>query len=205
MKDWADLIRALASLLWPILGFTVTSIFKNELRELLKRLKRGKILGQEVELHESLDYLQEKASAVAAELAASTTANNADISSPEAVENELKQIDVSQEILRIAVSSPKASLMLLSSEIEKELTKHMKSLNLPALLGMREGPYYPFIKSINILEERGKLPSDVMNVVRDFWSIRNNIVHGNEVESNDILRAIDSGITILKTLQAIPD
>ncbi len=44
-----------------------------------------------------------------------------------------------------------------------------------------------------------------MNVVRNFWSIRNKIVHGSEVESNNILRAIDSRITILKTLQAIPD
>jgi hypothetical protein len=50
MSQWADLLRAIATLLWPILGFVVLWVFKEEIREILRRLKSGKILGQELEL-----------------------------------------------------------------------------------------------------------------------------------------------------------
>ena len=47
MKDFADLLRAIASLLWPILTFVFVIAFRGEITALAKRLKRGKFLGQE--------------------------------------------------------------------------------------------------------------------------------------------------------------
>ena len=44
-KDVADLISATASLLWPIIAFTVISWFRPELRGLLARIRKGKFLG----------------------------------------------------------------------------------------------------------------------------------------------------------------
>jgi Na+-transporting methylmalonyl-CoA/oxaloacetate decarboxylase beta subunit len=49
-KDIADLISATASLLWPVIAFTVISWFRPELRALIARIRRGKFLGQEIEL-----------------------------------------------------------------------------------------------------------------------------------------------------------
>jgi hypothetical protein len=41
MKDFADLIRAIATLLWPLLAFVVVWMFKEQVREILGRLRRG--------------------------------------------------------------------------------------------------------------------------------------------------------------------
>jgi small-conductance mechanosensitive channel len=54
-KDLADLISATASLLWPIIAITVITWFRPELRALLARIRKGKILGQEFELDQMLD------------------------------------------------------------------------------------------------------------------------------------------------------
>jgi hypothetical protein len=67
MKDWADLIRAIATLLWPLLAFAVVYVFKEQARELVSRLRRGKLFGQEIELEEKLRTLNENAQAAASE------------------------------------------------------------------------------------------------------------------------------------------
>ena len=58
-KDVADLISATASLLWPILAFMVITWFRPELRALLARIRKGKFLGQEIELDQMLDKTNE--------------------------------------------------------------------------------------------------------------------------------------------------
>lgn len=50
MNDFAELVAAIASLLWPIFAFVVLLVYKKQLRNLLDRLRRGKFLGQELEL-----------------------------------------------------------------------------------------------------------------------------------------------------------
>jgi hypothetical protein len=50
MKEWAELIHAVAALLWPILLFVVVLAFGGQIRTVLGRLRRGKVLGQEIEL-----------------------------------------------------------------------------------------------------------------------------------------------------------
>ena len=70
-KDVADLISATASLLWPIIAITVITWFRPELRALLARIRKGKFLGQEIEL----DELQ--ASTEQAEATAETVASGA--------------------------------------------------------------------------------------------------------------------------------
>lgn len=57
IKDLAELIRALSSLLWPVLVFLAIMIFREQLRELLgqfRRMKRGKLFGQEIEFSDTL-------------------------------------------------------------------------------------------------------------------------------------------------------
>ena len=50
MKDIAELLKAIAALLWPVLSFVALIAFRGELKGLLARLRRGKVLGQEIEL-----------------------------------------------------------------------------------------------------------------------------------------------------------
>ena len=53
MKSAADLLSAIATLLWPIFAFIVLFIYRKQVETILDRLKRGKFLGQELELESS--------------------------------------------------------------------------------------------------------------------------------------------------------
>lgn len=48
------------------------------------------------------------------------------------------------------------------------------------------------------------MPRHLAESVRSFWDIRNRLVHGYAASQDDILRAIDSGLTILQAIKAIP-
>jgi hypothetical protein len=50
MKPAADLLSAIGTLLWPIFAFVVLLMYRKQLETLFDRFKRGKILGQELEL-----------------------------------------------------------------------------------------------------------------------------------------------------------
>lgn len=50
LTEWADLLRAIAVLLWPIFAFCALLFFRHEIREVLARLKSGSIFGTKLEL-----------------------------------------------------------------------------------------------------------------------------------------------------------
>src|SRR5438067_9078998 len=69
LKDIAAVIQACATLLWPIFAFVALLVFRPQLQQLLGRLRKGKFLGQEVELDQSLDTLNQSAIAAAKDVA----------------------------------------------------------------------------------------------------------------------------------------
>ena len=195
MKETAELISAIASLLWPMFAFTALFVFKKQIGDLVGRIKRGKLLGQEIELSESLNRLEESAVAVAKEVAA--------LPAPPAnleVERESTDDDQIKIVLQEAARSPKAALILLASDIEKEARQLLASVG--HLKGQR---YVPLSQAIDVLSKQfGGLPGHIPTSLKFFWDARNRLVHGGEADSEEILRAIDSGVTILKALQAFP-
>jgi hypothetical protein len=50
-----ELILAISELLWPILAFIAILVFKKDINQILNRIKRGKILGNEFELDKEVD------------------------------------------------------------------------------------------------------------------------------------------------------
>jgi hypothetical protein len=48
------------------------------------------------------------------------------------------------------------------------------------------------------------LPEHIFSALAAFWRVRNQIIHEGEGDRDDILRAIDSGLMVLKTLRGIP-
>ena len=118
MTAFAELIKSIAALLWPILGFAFLWLFKAEISNILKRLshlRKGKLLGQEIELNEELDELQRSASKAEQETIASLPPPRS--AGPE----ELPRNGFEEEVLSNIAKSPKATLMLLAAEIERRL------------------------------------------------------------------------------------
>lgn len=193
MKDVAALISAIASLLWPIFAFAVLALYRRQLGNLIARLRKGKLLGQEIELDESLDKLEQSAAAVAEEVAAlpasagsTATADLAD--------------DPSGGILREASRSPKAALLLLASELEREARQVLASVG-----HLKRQKYIPLSQALEVLQKQfGGLPGHIPSSLKLFWEVRNRLVHGGQADEEEILRAIDSGLTILKALRAFP-
>jgi len=196
MKEWADLIRAIASLLWPILAFVALCTFRSEIKEILSRLRRGKVLGQEIELEESLRELDASARAAASETPAIPQLPAPEQPVPAAAGG---SVDVASRVLEEASRSPKVALILLATELEREVRQLLASMGL-----LRRLPSTSLLHSIQALEERGALPKHLAGSFEHFWSLRNRLVHGHEANTDDIVRAIDSGLTILRTIQAIP-
>jgi hypothetical protein len=196
LKDWADLIRAIATLLWPLLVFAVVWMFKEQVREILGRLRRGKVLGQEIELEERLRKLDESAQTAASETPSPVSVPE---THNEVIARESELADVTRHILDEASRSPKVALMLLASELEREVYQILASKGLLHELRRTSLP-----QAIEVLERRGALPRHLAESVRNFYGVRSSLVHGQDATQDDIIRAIDSGLTILRTIQAIP-
>jgi len=195
MKEWADLLRAVATLLWPILGFVALFSFRSQIRDLLIRLRKGKLFGQEIELGDSLARLGAAAVKTASEVAAlPLTIPALTTGEPEDDPSELER-----RVLEEAGRSPKAALLLLASEMEREVRQLLAA---QGLLGSHRIVSFP--QAIQLLDQRGGLLRHVASSVDLFWNLRNQLVHGRRASEDDILRAVDSGLTILRAVKAIP-
>jgi hypothetical protein len=192
------MLSALAALAWPIVVGGAIWIFRKQfgdiltqLARLFARMKRWKGLGQEVELEKQLDDL-EAATAVAVE-------DVARIPNPVPVPLNAKVPDAIAEIFEVARSSPKLALIRLAQEIEAEVEEIMASTGWgPAnrIAGLRASLAY--LKSINVL------PQTVAGSIDAFYKVRNQVVHSRATTDAEALRALDSGITLLRGLRAIP-
>jgi hypothetical protein len=195
-KDLADLISAFASLTWPVVTLAIVNWFRPEIRAILSRIKKGKFLGQEIEL----DELQAKAQVADAKAempAGAMVEANAglDDSTPSA---EVAQ-DAIEEVLREASRSPRLGLMLLSAKIERaarDLAENVR-FNFPVrTLSLRE--------LIRMLVQFKLLPSDAGEALDLFYRVRNRIIHGHDADDDEIARAIDSGTLLLRLLLSRP-
>jgi hypothetical protein len=195
VAEIATLFQAVAAILWPVFAFTALFVFRAQIVDLARRLKKGKLLGQEIELNESLDALGRSAKTVEQEVAALPAPVNP---SPAPQEQAAEEATV-RLVLSEAAKSPKAALILLASELEK------LALQILASTGHLQGRrFLPIQRAIDELQRTLGLPTHVQSSLKLFWSTRNLLVHGGEGTDKDILRAVDSGLTILKALQALP-
>ncbi len=107
---------------------------------------------------------------------------------------------VVDEILSEAARSPRVGLMLLSAELER----FVRRLLLSSGWGDRRSTTSLRL-GVERLVELGVLTASAASALSFFTSVRNEIVHGLRVASDEeVLRAIDSGIPLLRAIGAIP-
>jgi len=198
MTELSELIKAFASLLWPILGFVFVFLFRNDIANAIGRIKKGKFLGQEVELSDDLEKLQQTVVEASEEVASLPPISIEENSDQEKLNKEIED-DAIKAIIKEAGRSPKTALILLASEVEKEARQTLASIG--KLKGTQK---LTLSKLIDELDSHYGLPRHVSSSLRMFWDTRNKIIHGGETEDGSILSAIDSGVTILQTLYSLP-
>jgi hypothetical protein len=190
----SEFIGAVATLMWPIFAFWFVWFFRTEIRQILKRIsriKRGKILGQEIELEEDLDKLEHAAEKTQSEIAK--------IPAPEPPILRIESTAKIDQLLLETAKSPRASLMILGTQIERRVHQ------LLAATGWKksEGDE-PLPEAIERLKSFGVLPSNITGTLKLFVETRNKIIHGGSATDEDIFRAIDSGLLLLKAVDSVP-
>lgn len=98
-----------------------------------------------------------------------------------------------------AKENPKVALLLLANSIEKELREIYFS---QGQIGKPKKFSWNF--AISELTNSGRLTNTQAHALRTFTRVRNSMVHDIvNVSESDVLRAIDSGLTILFTIREI--
>jgi hypothetical protein len=208
-KDLADLLRAVASLGWPLVVVLGMHWFRAEIRSLLGRIRKGKLLGNEFELDaleskavQAEEKAEEKAQAVGQielrgegriEASATVVLPDQTIQATGAVRSASAD-DAIGEVLNEASRSPPLGLMLLSSKLERA------AQDLAADAGIADGRQRPLRFLVESLVRSEILPREVGDALVIFSRVRNRVVHGHDASEEEIIRAIDSGIKLLRTV-----
>jgi hypothetical protein len=195
VKDFADLVSALASLAWPLVALTIVIWFRPEIRTVLVRLRRGKVLGTEFEL----DQLQAKTEVAEAKIpiisgVLSGTLGEARLEATGTVGTAAAEDEI-EEVLREASRSPRLGLMLLSAKMERAARERAEE----ARLNMQSAPV-ALRNLIHSLVQAKQLPEEAGEALNLFNQVRNRIIHGHDADDDEIARAIDSGTRLLRLL-----
>lgn len=184
MTDFAELIRAVASLLWPILAFAALLVFRKDIAAAMQRLRKATFGAHSVELDSDLKKLHDEVSPAAGAVSGGVVAAEG---------------DRVQKILELSAQSPKAALLLLVTEIERQGRKALVSTGLSKISSQpRSLP-----RVVARLDDHYELPMFLPDAVKLFQGVRNRIVHGGTASDAQIMSALDSGVTIYRTLAAL--
>jgi hypothetical protein len=193
-----QVIAAAASLLWPVAIIFLVVVFRKDVRALVsgRKLKRGKLFGQEFELEEQLNKLEEQTKTFT-QIDAAPLPEPSPLPETPAPSAQQQVLDVVRQVLTEAGTSPKAALMSLAAEMEAALRTMLGRAGVPV------GSKTTFRDSLSFLQQQG-MPKDLVDAMIAFRNVRNRIVHGYAAQDDDVLRAIDIGLRILNQLRALP-
>ena len=136
----------------------------------------------------------------AAETKVPTTTTTTTITAEAVSEEKSETDDVISQILADASRSPHSAFIRLAIEIERKWRILLAKTNW-------QNPRYArsFLASVNYVEDRKYTSIALTSSLRAFWELRSSIVHGvKSINDDDLLRAIDSGIMIIKMIDSIP-
>ena len=199
MTEFAELLRSIGSLLWPVLVYWALRAFRDDIAGAIGRIKKAKILGHEFELGDKLRELSEAANQASNEVADLPRDAPDPGESPASESQHPEAEDTVQKILETAVRSPKVALLQLAMEMEKEGREVLASTG-----KWTEKRPLPFLRAVERLDNHYGLPRHIPSSLKLFMNIRNKLVHGGVAEDREIVSALDSGVTIYRALKALP-
>lgn len=96
-----------------------------------------------------------------------------------------------------ASADPRAALLIVAIEIEQAVRTLAEESKIP-----ESKRFYSIPRMLEVLVSEGKLPKKILSSFRDFWSIRNHVVHGIhfELPERQLYELVEIGVRILKLL-----
>ena len=194
------LIIAVSRLLWPLIALLAVLLFREDIRGVLRRLRKGKLFGQEMELDPAVEQFREaveRAQVEAAPQLPPPVTTNPEL--PPVSVRMVAESDVSG-ILDAAESSPEVSIMKLAAVLDRETRLLLGSLGL-----LPQDSHLAAPRALDLLTSKGYVPKSTTDALRIFWSLRNKIVHGHTPPGHrEVLAVLDIGLSLLRTLRSIP-
>jgi hypothetical protein len=195
MGHVAPILQAIASLFWVIFAFVALFAFKGEIARGLGRLRKGKFFGQEFELGEELEKFETSSAAAAKEVEALPPEQRR---IPTADQDEKLDANI-RTILEQASTEPKIALMTLGVDLEKQARQALATRGL-----LRGRQAVSLGQALGELHQYG-FPPNLSASLKVFDDVRNKIVHGADATAADALSAVDTGITVLRSLNVLPN
>jgi hypothetical protein len=191
MQNIGPIIQSIAALAWAGFAFTALFVFRSDISRALQRFRKGKIFGQEIEFGEELEKLEASGLRASQEVDALPPEERRMLNA----DQEERLDAVIKSILQQAATEPKLALITLWTEMEKQARQ---ALATRGLLNAR--PAVAVSQALSELQQYG-FPPNLLGSLRLFDEVRNKIIHGGPATTDDdALRALDSGITILRAL-----
>ncbi|WP_425422230.1 hypothetical protein [Phaeodactylibacter xiamenensis] len=187
--DWISLV---------LVSVVIIVLYNVDIVEKLDRLKKVKLGQFEIELEEKLKELSKNADQKFEERS-ETLRNNPSISGPPETVKSFKEIEALEKVYKV-IDKPESALVLLAVEIEKVI-RDIYLRNNPK---ERRIPLSPRVL-INDLYTQGLLDKEMMDIIQDFWNIRNKVVHGHDLQFTDSQKVemLDIGFKIYRILKTI--
>lgn len=189
-----ELITAIAHFLWPIVTLIIVLVFRSDITGLLRRIRKGKLFGQEMELDPVVTEFRKAVEEAQEEIPESKVAR-------EDFQKEAQQIDRDErEVIEAAKVNPELGIIKLSSVLEREIRILAGSLG-----QLNEHRRSPATQLFRLLVDKGYLPGHTTKSLQIFWELRNQIVHGHSPkDERNVLKVLDLGLVLLKTIKSIP-
>lgn len=196
-----ELLRVIAQLLWPLTIIVILIVFRTDLHKLLGRLRRGKFLGQELELEEETEKVEKQVEAAEeAEppkpLIDPAKDTFAQLSSLNAADQRVR------DFLQEAAQDKLLALLRIWIAIEQEVR------TIVATYGLLQFSSRPSVREyVRLLAQRKVVSQETADSITSFYKLRSRLVHGRigkTYRESELLALIDSGLRLLEILRRIP-
>jgi hypothetical protein len=212
-----DLIVALSNYAWPAVVLAAIIIFRKPIATFIGKIKKLEAFGVKNELEPAVDELQASVSEVKDQLEEQRqnytlhaepgelqiVGGDANLILIKKEEHDAKSGEESEQVKAVlddTKESPELGLIRLSALLEKESKEVLGSMGfLPRSTRKISGR-----SAVLELERRELIPSGTAKSLEQFFTVRNEIVHGKrDVPSRELFRVIDIGIDLFKAIKEI--
>jgi hypothetical protein len=196
-----DLLRVIAQLLWPLTIIVVLIVFRTDIHKLLSRLRRGKFLGQELELGEETEKVERQVEAAEQAEPAKPLIDPA-----KDTLSQLSNLHAADERVRHFLAEASQDKLLALLRIWIDIEQQVRTI--VATYGFLQFSSRPSVREyVKVLAQQKVISRETADSIANFYELRNRLVHGklgNTYRESELLALIDSGLRLLEILRLVP-
>lgn len=187
--NWLEFISSVVgSIAWPLATFAIAFLLRDQIRQLIQRIKRLAVGENAVDFSERLD----EAEAISAGAANVTDADPETLALPGA------------KMQQLIALSPSAAVLEAWKEIEVRTIKLAEPYHSSAGLNRDGRRPYNVRASANALLKAGLISPETYALVLDLTQLRNAAAHSDDVTASDAVRFVQLAEVVKTALRSVP-